>query len=84
MKDTNMGYVSEDDDNRHRILYVVEEWNATASKMKAHGVNGGGDVADWQTAMRYRYKVLRNHVGKVASMGDVRKKWEGPLCPPPN
>jgi hypothetical protein len=63
---------------------LFEDWNATASKTKAHRVNGGDDVADWQTAARYPYKALRYRTGKAAWTGDVRKKWEGPLYPRPN
>ncbi|KAJ7830589.1 hypothetical protein B0H13DRAFT_1915886 [Mycena leptocephala] len=84
MKDKNMGYISEDNDYRHRILYVGEEWDATGSKTKAHGVNGGGNAADWQTATRYPYRALRNRAGKAASTGDVGQTWEGLLRLQPN
>jgi len=82
MKDKNAGY--DDDNDRHRTLNVGEEWDAAGSKTKGHGVNGGGDAADWQTAARYQYKALRNRVGKAALTGDVGQKWEGLLRLQPN
>jgi hypothetical protein len=56
------------------------------SKTKVPEVNGGGGVVDWQMALRYPKKVLKNRAGKVVSTAceGVVKRSEGQLHLQPN
>jgi hypothetical protein len=69
-------------------LYTGEEWDVTVmgSKTKVHQVNGGGDNVDWQTALYYWKKVLKNRMGKVTSTvcQGLVKELEGRLHLQPN